>query len=1291
MARLSTLGIIIDATGAKKGARETQDALGNVEGSAKRAMASMAQAAAVLATALGSGALLGKFIEESINAQNATAQLGAVIKSTGGAAGRTVQDLQRLSGELQAVSVFGDDAIQSAQGLLLTFTRIRGENFDRATRSVVDLAQAMGGDLRGAALQLGKALNDPAIGLTMLTRSGISFSQAQQAVIKDLQSTGKLAEAQTLILKELETQFGGSAAAARDTLGGAIAGLKNSYGDLFELPRENTAEFQRALESLTTVFIELKVAMDDSQVIAKFAREMGNLAHGAIDAARAFGEFGKQVDIIGDAIGGVAEIARGLAGNGNPFDLLGDTDVQRKGLREVSAAVDAYGESWGRFFAIIKEGRAREAESRRDATSVTVGAGGFDLFGAAGSGGVSQFAEANAAAFAKQREAAAAANRELTTTEKAFAKLVQTTTLATERQRALTAAHGDGKDALAELTAAYELKGKLAEIDATYTGAQRAELRGLVTALAEAEAGERALTNALAARAKEVEFAALRAKHAKAEAAALREVQDAVKALNTRRAEGAEYAAKDLQTLERQLALHGLTGDALAKLNAEYLKADKAAEYRAAGMDMLAANDAAEQFVAVNREVDALTDGTMAWADALLTVTGIAGGLASAFGEAGRELAQLANNLGTAIQGASQLRDAGNTKNAAGSAVGIGGALSGAGGSAAALSALSGVGAIFSGVVSIIGGFTKGAREQRERLEREREAYTRALADFTDLAVSGLAKTIRDMQDVAADLAQPFEKGRKNKFASDDYLARMDAEIGKISDGLKANLARLADDVLGDINRAFNSATGNDSVNAIIAAQKAYAASTEDLSLLLLKKIITEEQYQLAMGQSLTILQSVTQAIQDAAAAEAARTAAIEAAKVQARAFNARDIGIRGLRVAGDDRGALQAELDLNSDRELDNARQLVAAGELTAEAFAELARVLGQEVTNALAEFDAAAARTLKNTYDNLAVRTLVARGEDEEAKRLRQKIANDKELFGITDPLLRAEIEYVQWLEAEGEIKAVLAAKAEAEAQKEQTRRDQNENIDIRRLRAQGLDEEADAMARAIDREKELRGAVDDATRARYEELYAMEDAAAAMAKVTAEAKAAAAAQEKLAGLTGDLNIDILRESGNDFEADRLSIIAAGNKRRDELIAAGASPEVLADLDRLIDLKLGSLIKDTFDKAEDTNALGEERDSTTRSVTGLVGITNSSAMRLVDYAATQLIVQRQIEANTRAGGSGSEGGIVVHVYTTGGLGGNQPAAIGREIAQSIMPYVRQNLGRAAGTEALFNGAPLR
>lgn len=227
-------------------------------GKLKGAIAAAETAVPGLTAALGAlsavaalGFIGKKTLEETEQAQAAMAQLEAAVKSTGGAAGRTVAQLDALSVSLQKTTTFSDEAVKGAEKILLTFDQIRGAEFDRATQAVTDLAARMGGDLETAALQLGKALQDPTNGLAALRRSGVSFSAAQVDVIKSLYETGRVAEGQRAILAELEKQFGGSAAAARDTLGGALAALKNAWGDLFEVSREASQGTVTGINAIT--------------------------------------------------------------------------------------------------------------------------------------------------------------------------------------------------------------------------------------------------------------------------------------------------------------------------------------------------------------------------------------------------------------------------------------------------------------------------------------------------------------------------------------------------------------------------------------------------------------------------------------------------------------------------------------------------------------------------------------------------------------------------------------------------------------------------------------------------------------------------------------------------------------------------------------------------------------------------------------------------------------------------------------------------------------------------------
>lgn len=177
----------------------------------------------------------GALAVASFNASEKEAsQLGAVLKSTGGIAGVTAEMANNLASSLQKVTRFSDEAVLGGENLLLTFTNIGKDIFPQATEVMLDMSQALGQDVKSSAIQLGKALQDPILGVTALRRVGVNFNEAQQEVIKNLVETGRAGEAQALILKELKTEFGGSARAAGQTFAGQLDILKNSLDDVME-------------------------------------------------------------------------------------------------------------------------------------------------------------------------------------------------------------------------------------------------------------------------------------------------------------------------------------------------------------------------------------------------------------------------------------------------------------------------------------------------------------------------------------------------------------------------------------------------------------------------------------------------------------------------------------------------------------------------------------------------------------------------------------------------------------------------------------------------------------------------------------------------------------------------------------------------------------------------------------------------------------------------------------------------------------------------------------------------
>lgn len=231
----ASLVIKVDSSGAKRATSDLDqlaDSAGRSEGAAAKLERQAKITGAVLA-GLATG-VIALAIKNTMEQERVTAQLEARLRSTGGAAGLAKQELLDMASGLQAVTTYGDESIITAQSLLLTFTKIGRDVFPTALETVLDMSTAMGQDLKSSAIQLGKALNDPIEGVSALTRVGVQFTEAQKDTIERLVETGKTAEAQKIILAELETQMGGSARAARDTLGGALEGLKNAFGDLLE-------------------------------------------------------------------------------------------------------------------------------------------------------------------------------------------------------------------------------------------------------------------------------------------------------------------------------------------------------------------------------------------------------------------------------------------------------------------------------------------------------------------------------------------------------------------------------------------------------------------------------------------------------------------------------------------------------------------------------------------------------------------------------------------------------------------------------------------------------------------------------------------------------------------------------------------------------------------------------------------------------------------------------------------------------------------------------------------------
>jgi phage-related protein len=225
--------ILGDSRKARSAIDSTSSSLGDLDKSASRTSSSIGDSfdgvgKAVLAFGAAAAVGIGVLAVGAFQAAEESAKIGReterVIKTTGAAAWTSAQQVADLAGSLSEVTGVDDELIQSNENLLLTFTNVKdvvgdgNDVFSQATALSLDMATALGTDASSAAIQLGKALNDPTKGLTALSKAGVSFTEDQKKQIKTLQESGDILGAQKIVLQELAKEFGGAAAAAATPL-----------------------------------------------------------------------------------------------------------------------------------------------------------------------------------------------------------------------------------------------------------------------------------------------------------------------------------------------------------------------------------------------------------------------------------------------------------------------------------------------------------------------------------------------------------------------------------------------------------------------------------------------------------------------------------------------------------------------------------------------------------------------------------------------------------------------------------------------------------------------------------------------------------------------------------------------------------------------------------------------------------------------------------------------------------------------------------------------------------------
>lgn len=243
-------------------------------------------------------------VKSFMDAESALADLNAVLTSTGGVAGVTLDQLTAHATALQKITKFSDEAVMSAQGMLLTFTNIGQDIFPQATAATLDMAEKFGMDASQAAITLGKALNDPISGVTALRRIGVMLTDEQEEQIKSFMEVGDIASAQAIIMKELAVEIGGVAEAAGATSAGKLAQFNNQLDDMKETVGA----------ALVPVLLRLMEAI--TPLIERFANASPQMQNFILVALAIVAAIGPIISIVGGLVTAIGAIAPVVAAIG---------------------------------------------------------------------------------------------------------------------------------------------------------------------------------------------------------------------------------------------------------------------------------------------------------------------------------------------------------------------------------------------------------------------------------------------------------------------------------------------------------------------------------------------------------------------------------------------------------------------------------------------------------------------------------------------------------------------------------------------------------------------------------------------------------------------------------------------------------------------------------------------------------------------------------------------------------------------------------------------------------------
>lgn len=357
------------------------------------------------------------------------------------------------------------------------------------------------------------------------------------------------------------------------------------------------------------------------------------------------------------------------------------------------------------------------------------------------------------------------------------------------------------------------------------------------------------------------------------------------------------------------------------------------------------------------------------------------------------------------------------------------GAVGGAAGGAATGAMIGGVpGAIAGAIVGGVAGWfgaSKKAKETAKLLQEAQREFTRALEGYvktamgTDSPVARAQRDARSQRDAMRKQANEALPGSANE-------AERERKLQEIEKAYANMILKISLDFQRDLEDAIDLLRGKDWDVKMREIQRQYEEFRRGLIDANLDPALAEQWYAEAKAKLEREIAAFTADF------------SLDLQSRQAR--------LKGTRKGDEEAAAL--EIERARLREMMALEDLARAGKISAAQMEAMAKVIGEEAVKAMEDFKKAAEEAFLQRREDLGLRAAAASGLSDRELMLRQlEIQHRRELADVTDEAERALMLHVHALE-----KQAAAAALAAESMRTL------EDLDVRRLRAEGKTTEAD-----------------------------------------------------------------------------------------------------------------------------------------------------------------------------------------------------------------------------------------